>query len=86
MIKNAPFFIFSSDSCMVIKPKSYLSKEVLVDNPKNVSLIYDTTAITTLMHRLPLNSITALGTDTFDQLDVESSLYVPLVGIVQQLA
>jgi hypothetical protein len=99
-IENATFFISPSESYMLIKPESYPIKgEVVVDNPENVSLISDTTTIynsdvpftftfnataLSLYARLP--SMTASGTATFDELDVESSLYVPLVGIVQQPA
>lgn len=99
-IKNATLLIFPSESYMLIKPESYpFEGEVLVDDQKAALIVADanviynsdmpvsfkfkTTALS-LYARLP--SINALGTITFDQLDVHAALYVPLAGIVQQKA
>jgi hypothetical protein len=99
-IINATLLIFPSESYMLIKPESYpIEGEVLVDDQKaalivaNANVVYNSdmpvsfkfkTKALSLYARLP--SINALGTTTFDQLDIHSALYIPLAGIIQQKA
>ena len=95
-LENATFSISPSESYLLIKPENYVQGEVYhrkrsiisdkntvynFDNP--VSFRFNGTGVS--VYAL-LPSITASGTTIFDELDVHSSLYVPLNGIVQQPA
>jgi hypothetical protein len=99
-IRNSTLMVFPSESYILIKSESYpLESEVSFEKTSKATIVRDnadsyelTTPITltfeaahlSIYARLP--SVNATGTVTFDQLDVHSSLYVPLAGIVQQKA
>lgn len=99
-LRNSTFLFIPSESYMQIEPENYpIEAEVSLENSSNVmidtgmgdnytveapvSFQFNTTNLL-VYARLP--SVNATGTINFDQLDVESSLYVPLAGIVQQPA
>lgn len=99
-LKNVTCSISPSESYLLIKPENYpIEGEIVIDNPENASIISDTNTVYNLDNPVSFRfnatrlsiyalmpSITASGTTIFDQLDVHSSLYVPLNGIVQQPA
>ena len=99
-LENATFSISPSESYLLIKPENYsIEGEVIINNPENTSIISDTNTVYNFDNPVSFRfngtgvsiyalmpSITASGTTTFDKLDVHSSLYVPLNGIVQEPA
>ena len=99
-LKNSTFSISPSESSLLIRPENDpIEGEIVIDNPENASIIsgadtvygfaipasirFNTTGVS-IFTLMP--SITASGTTVFDQLDVHSSIYVPLNGMVQQPA
>jgi len=99
IIKNASLLISPSESYTIIKPERYPVEGEIFVNGSHVLIVADTDAIyeyympvhfkfktTGLSLHARLPSINASGTITFDQLDVQAALYIPLAGIVQQRA
>ncbi len=90
------FSIYPSESYLIIKSDYAIDGSITsasnqtyillgqnkIHFPYGSSFVFNGTAI--IQTRLP--SITAVGTIRFDELDVHSSLYVPIAGIVQKSA
>lgn len=96
---NASLTLFPSQSMLMIKSQTSLNVLITVTNSGSTYLISNGINVYNLTKSLSENfnitgvsiyarmpSINASGTIIFDELDVHSSLYVPLAGIVQEPA